>query len=57
MKIVVDKEGMQVMKQLCDIALKAGGLSNFDAIRAIVNATRLEEDKPDEITSSGNTSS
>lgn len=43
MKIVADKEGMQAINQLLDIALKGGGLSNLSQINQIANSCRLEK--------------
>lgn len=52
MVIKVDDEGMQVMNQLLDIALKVDGLKSLDAIVALRNSiskieppTELEEEK------------
>ena len=45
MQIKVDKEGAEVIKQLCDVALRAGGLSNLGAISRVL--TCLDHpDKP-----------
>jgi len=47
MKIVVDKEAQGFLKGLCDVALKAGGLANFEAVLAILNKMELLNEKPD----------
>lgn len=43
MNIVTDKEGMQAINQLLDIALKSGGLNNFSQVNQIANSCRLDE--------------
>lgn len=48
MTIKVDKEGMEAIKALCDIALKVGGLRNFEGVRQVLNAVRLIEDAKQE---------
>lgn len=46
MKILCDKEGKQAITQLCDVALKVGGLKNMDAINQILGAIKsIEEEK------------
>ena len=39
MKIVVDKEGKDAINQLCDVALKQGGIRNLDPITEILSST------------------
>jgi len=46
MKIVVDQEGKQVLQQLCDIALRAGGLQNLQPINALLNLMQVENPAP-----------
>lgn len=36
MKIIVDKDGKDIITQLCDIALKVGGLQNMPAVNVIL---------------------
>lgn len=36
MKISVDKEGRAMINQLCDVALKAGGIQNLNGITQIL---------------------
>ena len=36
MIIKADKQGIQVLEQLCDLALKSGGIKNFLTIKAII---------------------
>ena len=38
MFIKADKEGAEVIKQLCDVALRAGGLSNLGVISNVLNS-------------------
>lgn len=38
MKIKADKQGIQVLEQLCDLALKSGGIKNFLTIKAIIES-------------------
>ena len=40
MIIEVDQEGLGVIHQLCDIALKSAGLKNLESINKILNSTR-----------------
>ena len=36
MKIIVDKEARSLLEQMCDVALKAGGIQNFHPVLAIL---------------------
>jgi len=36
MQIKVDKEGAEVIKQLCDVALRAGGLNSLAGITQVL---------------------
>ena len=52
MKITADKEGVEVIRQLCDVALRAGGLHNLAAITPVLQmiqelATPEQEKVPD----------
>jgi hypothetical protein len=40
MLFLVDQEGATVLKSMIDIALKAGGFSNLNAVNAIVKAVK-----------------
>ena len=47
MIIKADKDGMEVIKQLCDIALKTGGLQNLVGIQAVLaGLSEIEEVNP-----------
>ena len=41
MKILVDQEGRNVISQLCDIALKQGGVQNLNQVNLILRSVRL----------------
>ena len=45
MKINCDEEGNKALLQLCDIALKSGGIQNLQGITQILNAIKIEEKK------------
>lgn len=47
MKIKVDKKGQEAIQQLCDIALKSGGIQNLNGINTILVSMELlpEKDK------------
>lgn len=45
MKFIVDKEAQEALLQLCDIALKQGGLGNFNSIQKVIES--VEEYKED----------
>jgi hypothetical protein len=45
MLIKVDAEGKEAIKQLCDVALKFGGINNLDAINVIMSSVRPIEDR------------
>ena len=46
MKIVVDSEGRAIVEQLVDIALKHGGLANFNSVTKILSVLKnVEEDQ------------
>jgi len=47
MIIKADKEGKDILVQLCDIALKTGGLQNMNAVQGILNSIQLIEEKDD----------
>ena len=38
MKIIVDTEGKQAISGLIDVALKAAGLQNLNAVNAVLNS-------------------
>ncbi|HCY86657.1 MAG TPA: hypothetical protein DHV36_16110 [Desulfobacteraceae bacterium] len=38
MKIVADKEAIQTIHSLCDIALKFGGIQNLNAVNTVLPA-------------------
>ena len=39
-KIQTDKEGWEAIQQLCNIALKVGGLDNMPAVTTILQAVK-----------------
>lgn len=43
MEIKADKEGIEAIKQLCDIALKHGGLANHNPVAMILNSIKPME--------------
>jgi hypothetical protein len=44
MIIKADKEAIQAIQQLCDIALKAGGIQNLQGIQAVLaGVSEIEE--------------
>ena len=52
MKIVVDKEGRDVITRLCDVALKVGGVQNLKTVvdvLNVINAPSAEVDVPNKI--------
>ena len=40
MIIEADKEGVEVVKQLCDIALKQGGIQNLKGVTEVLAALK-----------------
>ena len=48
MVILVDAEGQKAITELCDVALRAGGIQNLKGIQQILTTTkRLGEPKPE----------
>jgi len=47
MKILVDDEGDKMISQLCDVALKSGGISDLKAINTIIASTKRIEETTD----------
>jgi len=48
MIIKCDKEAVEAIKQLCDIALKTGGLQNMQGIQVVLGSiSELEEKQPE----------
>ena len=43
MVILVDKEALSVMNQLCDIALKSGGIQNLDGVNRILGCVKVDD--------------
>jgi hypothetical protein len=41
MKILVDQEGRNVIQQLCDLALKQGGVKNLNQVNRILKSVKL----------------
>lgn len=48
MKLSCDKEGADAIAKLCDLALKAGGLQNMAAVKAIMGSIQLIEEKKED---------
>ena len=46
MIIQADKEGVEHIKVLCDVVLKAGGMQARELVNKVVGATTLTENKP-----------
>jgi hypothetical protein len=46
MKITADEEGKEAIRQLCDVALRSGGLKNLAPITQVLKATLDDVDKP-----------
>jgi len=44
MRITVDREGGQAIEELCDAALRVGGLKNFNRVRQILESVSAEAD-------------
>ena len=43
MLIKVDDQGREAIKQLCDVALKFGGLTNLEAVSFILHSVQVEK--------------
>ena len=48
MKIIVDEEGNKMIVDLCDVALKVGGLRNLRSINRVLNSMNLEKKEENE---------
>ncbi len=49
MEIKADDEGIKALTKLCDIALRAGGIENLNAINSITSSiSKIEEEKEKE---------
>ena len=46
MRIIVDGDGRLAINQLCDVALKAGGIANLNSITQILASTVEEKPAP-----------
>lgn len=56
MKIIADNEAHESIKQLCDIALKHGGLANHQAVAIILNSIKpFEQPEQPEVKKDGAT--
>ncbi len=42
MIIEVDNDGFEAIKQLCDIALRQGGMNNLQGIQIVLNSVSLK---------------
>ncbi len=38
MKILTDKEGAEFIRELCSLALKAGGIQNLESVSKMINS-------------------
>lgn len=48
MKIIADKEGRKKVEELCDLALRGGGLQNLKEVNKILESVEdIEEKEPD----------
>jgi len=52
MKIEADKEGAIAIRQLCDVALRAGGLTNMQGVTQILNGLK-ESKEPEQVDKKG----
>lgn len=48
MRITVDREGEQAINELCDAALRVGGIKNFNRVRQILESVMNEVPEPGE---------
>lgn len=48
MIIRVDEEGLNIIHQLCDLALKQAGLSNLNSVNVVLASTMLISERPEE---------
>ncbi|MHA1883085.1 MAG: hypothetical protein ACTSUO_08575 [Candidatus Thorarchaeota archaeon] len=42
MKIQVDKEGADIIKQLCDIALRQSGLQSLNGVLSVLSSMKVD---------------
>ena len=45
MKIEADKDGIKAVQQLCDVALKSGGVANLQGVAAVLNSLKETKEK------------
>jgi len=48
MKIQADEEGRKLLVDICDAALKAGGIGAFNAVSLVLNQIQKQPEKPDD---------
>ena len=48
MIIKADKEAGKILMDLCDVALKVGGMKNLNTINKIVDNINIEEEKEEQ---------
>lgn len=48
MKIKADKEGISFIKDLCNLALKAGGISNLNEVNKLLNSIEIIKENTNE---------
>ena len=44
MKIIVDKEGREILTQMADLSLKTGGLNNLNGVMNVLNSMEDYQD-------------
>ena len=47
MIIEADKQGMEIIRQLCDTALRVGGLQNLPTINSVLTSMKEKKDGED----------
>ena len=48
MKIACDKKGKEAILQLCNIALKTGGLQNMQGVSEVLNSIKVIEENEEQ---------
>ena len=47
MRILVDSDGREAVRQLCDVALRVNGLANLDGVNTILGSVTMIEEEGD----------
>lgn len=42
MRIITDDEGAKIIRELCDVALKQGGIKNLEPILKVIQSIKVE---------------